>query len=130
MVKYVQPVTLSKFQLEDNAFGDLHGIPGKCVNMDTGDDVMCGPGDNIRWIPKFSIPDGSTVTSVNNGGAEYLVKALEKEQRMKKETDPSLCSGLNVSGFTLPGMFDWIDPDIGAIPEVTAAPAVNGGVLQ
>jgi hypothetical protein len=122
----------AKFFLEYGGFGDLHGIPGKCVSMDTGADADCsqgGPGSPIRWVPEFSIPDGSSATDALN--AAYYIKALEKEQRMRVVAGTE-CSSLPVTSYAsqLPGPADWSDPAIGAEPAVTGAPAVIGGVLQ
>jgi hypothetical protein len=110
--------------LEYNGFGNLHGIPGKCVDRTTGADVSCGPG--TRWIPELTIPDGATVTG---DAATYLSKALEKEQRMRS-VDLSSCSALRLVSYELPSIADWRAPDIGAEPVVDGPPAVVGGVLQ
>lgn len=126
----------AKFYLEYSGFGDLHGIPGACVDMNTGAAADCsqgGPGSPIRWVPEFTIPDGNTMTA---GGSTYYVKALEKEQRMRVSAGG--CSGLDVtpySALTLPTIAEWTDPTtgagaIGSEPSVTGAPAVIGGVLQ
>lgn len=112
------------FYLDYGGFGDLRGIPGKCVNFDDGTDVDCGP--NTRWIPEFSITDGAEVTS---GATSYLVKAMEKEQRMQS-VSASNCSSLSLTTYTLPDISLWVDPAIGAEPAIDAAPAVVGGVLQ
>ena len=127
----------TRFYLEYSGFGDLHGIPGTCVSMDNGAVVDCslsGPGVPIRWVPEFTVPDGSELTA---GGVTYYVKALEKEQRMKKVGD-EVCVGLDVAPYaalTLPDIDEWTDPTtgsgaIGSEPSVTGAPAVVGGVLQ
>jgi len=125
--------TNAKFYLEYNGFGDLHGIPGKCVDMDTGLDADCsqgGPGSFIRWVPEFTIPDGSVATS---GATSYYVKALELEQRMKAVAG-SVCTsaGLTTTSYAsqLPTLSDWTAPGNGAEPVVSGAPAVVGGVLQ
>jgi hypothetical protein len=122
--------TNAKFSLQYEGFGNLHGIPGKCVNIETNLDADCsqgGPGVPIRWVPEFTIADGSALVS---GSATYYVKALEKEQRMKKA--PGACTGLPVTSYAsqLPGLADWTAPNIGTEPTVTGAPAVIGGVLQ
>ena len=122
--------TNAKFYLEYAGFGDLHGIPGKCVDMDTGADADCstgGPGSPIRWVPEFTIPDGSAAIS---GSATYYMKSLEKEQRMMQ--DPSGCASLPVVSYAsqLPGLGDWSDPGIGSEPSVSGPPAVIGGVPQ
>jgi hypothetical protein len=100
--------------------------------MDSGADADCsqgGPGSPIRWVPEFTIPDGSSATDALS--ATYYIKALEKEQRMRVVAGGA-CSSLPVTSYAsqLPGPSDWSDPAIGAEPAVTGAPAVIGGVLQ
>ena len=129
----------TSFYLEYSGFGDLQGIPGKCVDLDTGLDADCNDGGNnnraIRWVPEFNIPtaDGggnlTEVTNVLTPGVSYFIKALEKEERMKALPLAS-CSGLKTSSFTLPSMSSWVNPVIGSEPAVNAAPAVVGGVVQ
>lgn len=123
----------AKFYLEYNGFGDLHGIPGKCVDMETGQDTDCSdssPGSFIRWVPEFTIPDGSELLS---GSTTYYVKALELEQRMQV-VDGAVCSGAGLTTTSyasqLPTLSDWTAPAIGSEPSVSGAPAVIGGVLQ
>jgi len=120
----------SKFYLEYSGFGNLQGIPGKCVNMDTGLEADCstgGPNTPIQWVAGFTIPNGSAAT---DGDDTYYIKALEKSQRMQQ--DPAGCAGLEASlnTYTLPTLADWVDPNIGDEPTVTAAPAVIGGIVQ
>lgn len=110
--------------LEYNGFGNLQGIPGKCVDRTTGADTSCGPG--TRWIPELTIPDGATV---EGDAAAYLAKALEKEQRMRS-VDLSSCSALRLVSYELPGIGEWRAPNIGGEPVVEGPPAVVGGVLQ
>lgn len=117
----------STYFLQYAGFGELQGIPGKCVDRDTGADTGCGP--DTRWIPEFSIPEDTTVVNGSDNTTEYIVKPLEKEQRMQSSSLSS-CSGLTLTSYTLPDIADFIDPDIGDEPAVTDAPAVIGGVLQ
>jgi hypothetical protein len=140
-VKYVNTEGTT-FMLDYGGFGQLHGIPGKCVNMDTGADADCsqgGSGDNsIRWVPQFTIPGLMSVTATDpatNTSSTCYVKPLAVEQRMQKDTTAGACSALaltNFSAYTLPGVALWIDPTttLGTEPAVTAAPAVIGGVVQ
>jgi hypothetical protein len=117
----------AKFSLEYSGFGELHGIPATCVNMDTGAIISCdqgGQGIPVRWVPEFFIPAGSSLQS----GA-YIAKPLEMEQRMR-QSDGCAGAGLVPQSYTLPLIAEWQDPDIGAEPSVTVAPAVVGGVLQ
>ncbi len=123
----------SKFYLEYNGFGDMHGIPGKCVDMDTGRETDCwdeGSEKYIRWVPEFTIPDKTSVTDAARGG-KYYVKALEKEERMRS-VSKSRCteSGLEIEVYELPDGSDYADPDLGRQPNVDEAPAVIGGILQ
>jgi len=85
------------FYLEYSGFGSLHGIPGACLDKDTGEPVTCGPG--TRWAPEFTIADGSDLTDGNNN--EYLAKALRKEQRMSN-IGLNNCSSLLMTSYTLP----------------------------
>ncbi len=51
-VSYVhtwEDLSTSTFTLEYSGFGNLNGIPGKCVDPDTGNDIPCGP--ESRWVP-------------------------------------------------------------------------------
>jgi hypothetical protein len=122
-----------KFYLEYSGFGDLHGIPGKCVDMNTGNDTDCSQGGNtIRWVPAIMIPDvqaDDSLTEVAAGAESYFVKALEKEQRMKEDVSGG-CAALSFGDYTLPDMSEWTAPDIGSEPDVNGAPAVIGGVVQ
>ncbi|MBI5186105.1 MAG: hypothetical protein HZA01_10330 [Nitrospinae bacterium] len=131
-VKYIHTWadnTTSTFNLEYNGFGDLVGVPGKCVDWNTGEDVNCGQGGDIRWIPEFSIPDGSTVLDGSDSQTTYFVKGIEKERRMKA-LDLAECSSLSTTSYPLPSLDDWEDPAIGDEPQVDKAPAVIGGVVQ
>lgn len=117
----------AKYYLEYSGFGNLWGIPGKCVDENTGSNAACGP--NTRWIPEFSIPDGTELTDGSDSNIKYLAKAIEKEQRMKN-VDNSYCSSINYGSYTLPTIDTYEDPNIGDEPVVMGAPAVIGGVLQ
>lgn len=142
-VKYVHhklnsPVDGATFMMEYNGFGNLNGIPGKCVDLDTGAEADCSMSNgssSIRWVPAFTIPmtqaDGSlTTVRDETAGADYFVKPLEMEQRMMKEPDLTTCSSvLTLQSYVLPPL-TFSDPAIGAEPNVTTAPAVIGGVVQ
>ena len=118
----------SKFFLQYSGFGDLQGIPGKCIDPASGNTVTDCSSPGLRWVPEFTIPADSTVASGNN---TYLVKPLEVEQRMKKS--PGSCTNLtpvDMSG-SMPNLdSDWVDPALPAEPNVTDAPRVIGGVIQ
>jgi hypothetical protein len=123
----------TKFNLEYAGFGELHGIPGKCVDMDTGLDIDCaqgGQGRPVRWVPEFFISAASEVTAqVNNSTVTYVVKPLEMEQRMIQSAGCA-GAGLVTQSFALPLISEWTDPAVGAEPTITAPPAVIGGVVQ
>ncbi|MGQ0708413.1 MAG: hypothetical protein ACT4NV_01540 [Rhodoferax sp.] len=120
----------STVRLQYSGFGDLHGIPGKCVEMRTNQEVACGAGggDKVRWVPAFSIKDGAELT---RNSTNYYVKYLEREIRFAKVAD-SNCTALTLPlTATLPGVPS-TDPrtTLGAKPTVTDAPKVIHGVVQ
>jgi hypothetical protein len=130
------------YMMQYCGFGQLNGIPGKCVEMNTGADADCSQSQNsqsIRWVPAFTIPtltsgNLTTVTDSSNNTA-YFVKPLQVEQRMMKDPSGAACSTLSTtdfSAYTLPDISLWSDPVAanGAEPAVTSAPAVIGGVVQ
>ena len=122
-----KPGVTSTFYLDYSGFGNLNGIPGKCVDLDTGAEIPCGP--DSRWVPQFSIPEGSEVFDAA-APISYFVKPLEMEQRMAEAADPSSCDALTLKTYTLPDLAAWVDPNIGEEPVVEGPPAVIGGVLQ
>lgn len=128
-IKYARSAggATSTYMLQYAGFGELQGIPGKCVDRDSGADANCGP--DTRWIPQFTIPEGTTVLDGSDNATEYIVKPLEKEQRMQSVA-LSNCSGLTLTPYALPDLSGYVDPNIGPEPTVTDAPAVIGGVLQ
>jgi hypothetical protein len=119
----------TRFFFQYSGFGDLNGIPGKCVNPN---DPSQTPTDcsqpGLRWVPEFTIPAGSTVMA---GDTAYLLKPLEIEQRMSKS--PGMCTDLTPTDMTsdMPNIdTDWVDPALPTEPAVTAPPNVIGGVVQ
>ncbi|PCI23399.1 MAG: hypothetical protein COB67_12820 [SAR324 cluster bacterium] len=114
-----------KFNLDYSGFGNLHGIPGRCIDKD-GEATSCN--GNVRWVPEFSIPVAEQVTNLLDN-TTYVLKPLEMEQRMTL-TDAANCSTLSLPSFTLPSLSSWEDPVIGDQPTVAGAPAVVGGVVQ
>lgn len=124
----------STVNLQYAGFGDLHGIPGACVNPATNAEVNCGDslgGDlQMRYVPKFSITDGTSLTV--NSSIKWM-KYLDREVRFLKYGRPDNCSGLTMptSSTTLPSTNN--DPRLstGAEPSLsTAVPAVIHGVVQ
>lgn len=125
--------------LQYNGFGDLFGIPGKCVNPITNDAGDCATMTNARYVPEFAIPFSQTTGTVTNGSTTYLVKWLDREIRFAKKTvTDCTAAGLSLpSGVTLPTSAGLKDPSssssdvyIGAKPTVTDAPRVIHGVVQ
>lgn len=119
-------------QLQFNGFGELNGIPGKCVNPVDNSEVACGSGTIQRWVPAFAINDGTQLTI---GSRTALVKYLDRELRLSE--DAGACSSMSLSTATLPAATGLHDPSssadtyyIGAKPTVTAAPKVIHGVVQ
>jgi hypothetical protein len=124
--------------MQYNGFGDLFGIPGKCVSMITNDPVSCDT-QNARYVPEFIVPFDQTAGKVTNGSTTYLVKWLDREIRLAKK-NVSVCSGagLNLpSGIGLPTSAGLKDPSnassdvyIGVKPVVTDAPRVIHGEVK
>ena len=42
--------------LQYGGFGELWGLPGICVSPQTNDEVACGDGGEVRYVPSFVIP--------------------------------------------------------------------------
>ena len=93
----------SIFYLEYSGFGNRNGIPGKCVDPDTGEEMPCGP--DSRWVPQFNIPVVSEVDDVVST-TPYVVKPLEMEQRMKDTKDLGLCADIPLKPYPLPSLSD------------------------
>jgi hypothetical protein len=129
------------FNLEYNGFGNLSGIPGACVDMNTGE-VMQTCDNTTRWVPEFTIPDVQPAGAPNPGNltevtgpdsVQYIVKALEKEQRMQLLDVTTDCApnGLaEATPYPLPSMTLWKMPTNGPDPNITSDPKVIGGVVQ
>jgi hypothetical protein len=117
----------STLQLQFGGFGQLNGVPGSCVDRDTNAAQACGTSTNERYVPAFSIKDGSEIAA--NAGA-YFVKYLDRELRFAAA--PGACGALTVPATAiLPGSAT--DPRLqtGAVPAFSAtAPAVVHGVVQ
>jgi hypothetical protein len=125
--------------LQYGGFGELYGLPGICVSPHTNQEVACGAGGEVRYVPSFVIPDDSTQGVVTAGGTTYLVKWLEREIRFaRKSLGVCDAAGLTVpSGMTLPTAADLKNPSdpasdiyIGVRPVVTAAPRVIHGEVK
>jgi hypothetical protein len=73
-----------RLSLEFAGHGELRGLPGFIYDTVTGEDkgeFVNEWQDSYRYLSRFTIPDGSTVTDL--AGAEYLVKALDGEAWLK-----------------------------------------------
>lgn len=121
----------STVQLQYNGFGELHGIPGTCVDMASNQPVTCGQSGNspIRWVPAFSIKDGTELTANNQ---TYYVRYLDRELRFAKVSDAN-CSALNLPlTATLPAAPSADARDkTGTLPSaVSNVPKVIDGVVQ
>jgi len=118
-----------KFFLDYNGFGQLNGIPGKCLDTTTGLEVLDCNGPSKRYVPEFSIESGSTV---KNGSTTYYVKALDVEQRMIKK-DESVCTAASVTApagtINLPSIPQNLDPAIGSEPSGVDVKVI-GGIVQ
>jgi hypothetical protein len=117
--------------LQYNGFGELNGVPGKCVDPLTNADAPCNNNGNNRWVAAFVIPEGS---ALSDGTTTYYVKPLEQELRLKRVA-LSNCSALTpptIADSALPGVAAWADPHLsnGAAPTVNGAPRVIDGVVQ
>ncbi|RZI86729.1 MAG: hypothetical protein EOP38_00060 [Rubrivivax sp.] len=122
-------------QLQFNGFGELQGIPGKCVNPNTNEPEDCN--QDTRWVPGFDIKDGSTVSG---GGSTYFVKYLERELRLGQLTGSAetTCKATlalpNPSSLSLPDATLHSDPRVLInAPEPTPAstkPSVIDGIVQ
>jgi hypothetical protein len=124
--------------LQYGGFGDLSGIPGHCVSMETNAPVSCDQG-NARYVPAFAIPFDQTLGVVHDGSTALLVKWLNREIRFAAK-DLSVCTAAGITlptGLTLPdgsGLQNPADASspvyIGSQPTVTDAPRVIQGVVE
>ena len=77
-----------KINLEYESFGELQGIPGEVIDISTGQSIgeyFSGNwSDNYRYVNRFTIPDGSTLTDATTG-TTYKTKALFGEEWMSKK---------------------------------------------
>ena len=73
-----------RLSLEFAGHGELRGVPGFVYDTVTGEDkgeYVNEWKDSYRYLSRFTIPDGSTVTDLN--GTTYFVKALDGEEWLK-----------------------------------------------
>ena len=144
--------------LQYGGFGDLWGIPNKCIDVSTNAacnfaQVALYQALNFRWTPDFSIPCTTTAGGACDGtaglvtvattqgtvatGTQYYAKALDKEVRLRNATldapNPCTTAGLSaptVSTLSLASSFADPSINVGAKPVVTTAPRVIHGVKQ
>jgi hypothetical protein len=125
--------------LQFNGFGNLSGIPGYCVDPVTNATVSCT--QNARYVPMFSIPDGTTMTlpsTPSTAAMPLIVKALDAEVRLRNlgASGSSPCASMSLNAMTLPsgGTHDPSSSSdseyLGTMPTVTGAPKVIDGVVQ
>lgn len=77
----------AKMNLDYMGFGDLSGIPGRCISPDTNEEVSCD--ENTRWYPAFTLPDGAAITAPSGtpGGTTKYVKYLDRELRFQRDAN-------------------------------------------
>jgi hypothetical protein len=124
--------------LQYGGFGDLWGIPGRCVSSQTNEPVSCEE-NNSRYVPQFVIPYSQAQGIVTSEGKTYLVKWLDREIRFaRKSLGTCDAAGLTApAGIVLPTAADLRNPSdpgsqfyIGAKPAVTDAPRVIHGDVK
>lgn len=124
--------------LQYGGFGDLNGIPGRCVSALTNEPAACTSDGSTRYVPSFVIPMDETTGRVTAGETTYLVKWLNREIRFALKDD-SECAALTLPGseVALPTDADLENPAdpgsliyIGEKPTLTSAPRVIQGEVQ
>jgi hypothetical protein len=81
----------ASMNLQFAGFGDLNGIPGRCVDPYTNLEVSCS--STTRWFPAFSIADGTAITI--DGSTKY-VKWLDRELRFAPATGTASSLGITM----------------------------------
>ncbi len=119
----------NKFLLEYGGTGDLWGFPWAQT------DPTCDPyTTNCRWAPAVTLKSGVLLGNTS----QYVVKQIEREQRMAVDGTNVACTGLSVTGmladanFTLPTAVNGqVAITLAGKPTpADPAPAVIEGVLQ
>ncbi|MEY3202440.1 MAG: putative periplasmic or secreted protein [Pseudomonadota bacterium] len=131
----------SQIILQYNGFGNLFGIPGRCVSQETNQQVSCD-SNKARYVAAFAIPYDQTVGRVTGpDSTAYLVGSLEREIRLAKKplgtctARAALTTLPGTSGLpTSSGLKNPADPGdatyIGEPPTVTDAPRVVHGEVK
>jgi len=77
-----------RIPLTYEGFGELQGIPGEVINISTGEklgEYYDGNwNDNLKYVQRFTIPDGSTLTDALTG-ITYKTKGLYGEEWLGKK---------------------------------------------
>jgi len=81
----------ASMNLQFLGFGDLNGIPGRCVDPYTNQEASCS--SSTRWLPAFVMEDGATVTI--DGQTKY-VKWLERELRFAPANGTAASLGITL----------------------------------
>lgn len=124
--------------LQYSGFGELMGIPGKCVSSSTNLPADCSD-QTSRYVAAFMIPADATIGRVTTESSTYLVKWLEREIRFaRKSTTECDDAGLQITqGLVLPTSSDLKDPSnsssdiyVGTRPTATGAPRVIQGEVK
>ena len=129
----------NKVPLQFSGFGELQGIPGRCVSPETNLPVPCG--QSARWVPAFDMIDGTAVA--DSTPTTFYVKYLERELRLGKVNCSTVSSGLTLttaSGLVLPTLAEvdknaldevGVEGETGAVGQpVSTKPAVIDGIVQ
>lgn len=90
--------------LQYGGFGELWGIPGRCVSAQTNQPQSCDQPQS-RYVPEFVIPDTIAEGSVTKGADTYYAKWLDRELRFARK-DAAQCSAL-----TLPSTLAFLGVD-------------------
>jgi hypothetical protein len=121
----------------DERNGDPHGYAGKTLRLSyDGAGQLHGfpwkqDGDTNRWSSSVTLKDGVLLT---DGTSNYIVKAIEGEQTMQLDANPSACAGLDTAAVfaaALPNApYATVGITLAGKPVVTDAPKVIDGELQ
>jgi hypothetical protein len=81
----------ASMNLQFMGFGDLSGIPGRCVSPYTNLEASCD--STTQWFPAFSIADGTAITI--DGSTKY-VKWLDRELRFSPAAGTASSLGITM----------------------------------
>jgi hypothetical protein len=82
----------ARMNLDFMGFGDLNGVPGRCISPENNEEVSCD--SNSRWYPAFTLPDGAEITAPAGtaGGTDKYVKYLDRELRFMRDPNATAAS--------------------------------------